>query len=103
MPLHHGLELIDRAGCPRATNPDELAAAIRSLISDEAMRQKHFAAAERYVSDFCAFFGEESARQIAVEMNKLARGSPAQRTTAEGISPLSLSSAEQHGNSHRVD
>jgi len=65
MRLGHGRELIEQAGCPRATNAQELAAAIQDLLTNEAERQRHFAAAERYVTDFCAFFGGDSARRIA--------------------------------------
>ena len=63
--LHHGKDLIEQAGCPRAASPGELAAALRSLLFDEEARRGHFAAAERFVEDFCAYYGRESAQRIA--------------------------------------
>ena len=53
-PLGHGKDLIEQAGCPRAASAEELAAALRRLLFDEEARRCHFAAAERYVEDFCA-------------------------------------------------
>lgn len=70
-PLGHGADLIEQAGCPRAANVDELAAAIRSLLEDETRREEHLAAAERYVADFCAFFGQDSARCIAEAVHNI--------------------------------
>ena len=63
--LGHGGDLIERAGCPRATSAEELATAVQCLLGSEAERQGHFAAAERFVADFCAFYGRDSARRIA--------------------------------------
>ena len=64
-PLGHGKDLIEQAGCPRAANPAELAASLRELLFDEDARCRHFAAAERFVEDFCACFGQDSARRIS--------------------------------------
>jgi hypothetical protein len=63
--LGHGRDLIDQAGCPRVSKAEELAAKISLLLSDEKIRQSHFASANRYVADFCAAFGKDSARRIA--------------------------------------
>ena len=65
VPLGHGADLINRAGCPRATTADELAAAVRGLLPDGPQRQQHLARADRYVAEFCALFGQESAQCIA--------------------------------------
>jgi hypothetical protein len=64
-PLGHGKDLIEQAGCPRAASPRELVAALRGLLFDEETRRRHFAAAERFGADFCAYFGQDSARRIA--------------------------------------
>ena len=45
--------------------PQELAKAVRSLLSDEAYRREKQAAAERFVKEFCAYYGAESVRRIA--------------------------------------
>ena len=63
-PLGHGKDLIEQAGCPRAASAEELVASLRSLLFDEEARRHHFAAAERFVEDFCAYFGQDSARRI---------------------------------------
>jgi hypothetical protein len=63
--LGHGADLIKQAGCPRVINATELAAEIESLLHDESKRQCHTSIAERYVHEFCAEFGENSARRIA--------------------------------------
>jgi hypothetical protein len=64
-PLEHGKDLIEHAGCPQVGSAQDLAAALRRLLFDEDARRCHFAAAERYVENFCACFGAESARRIA--------------------------------------
>jgi glycosyltransferase involved in cell wall biosynthesis len=65
LPLGHGSDLIQKADCPCATNAEQLTTAIQDLLSNDEQRRRHFAAAERYIEDFCAFFGQESARRIA--------------------------------------
>ena len=60
-PMDHGKDLIEQAGCPRVTSAEELAASLRGLLFDEEARRCHFAAAERYVENFCGYFAEESA------------------------------------------
>jgi hypothetical protein len=69
-PVGHGKDLIEQAGCPRAAGAAELAGSLRGLLFDEQVRRRHFAAAERYVEDFCAFFGRDSARRIAAAVNE---------------------------------
>jgi glycosyltransferase involved in cell wall biosynthesis len=65
MRLGHGRELIEQAGCPRAANAEELAAAIKKLVTDASERARHLALAARYVTEFCAYFGQDSAQRIA--------------------------------------
>jgi hypothetical protein len=62
--LGFGAELIEHAGCRRATTAEGLASAIRDLLTNPSERRRHLAVAERYVGEFCAFFGKESARRI---------------------------------------
>ena len=69
--LGHGKDLIEQAGCPRVASAEELAASLRSLLFDEEFRRCHFAATERFVEDFCASFGEDSARRIAETINQI--------------------------------
>jgi hypothetical protein len=67
-PLGHGKDLIEEAGCPKATSVAELAAALQSLLTDEEARRRQFAQAERYVKNFCAAYGADSARRIAEQI-----------------------------------
>jgi hypothetical protein len=64
-PLGHGRDLVEQAGCPCAKSADELLAAVRTLLLDDAARRRRRADAGRYVERFCAHFGRDSARQIA--------------------------------------
>jgi hypothetical protein len=65
LPLGHGRELLEHAGCPRAASASELAALLTRLASDTAERARLREAAERYVLRFCAYYGEEAATRIA--------------------------------------
>ena len=56
-PLDHGKDLIEQAGCPRAASAEQLAVSLRRLLFDEEARRRHFAATERFVEKFCAYFG----------------------------------------------
>ena len=51
-PLHHGKDLIEQAGCPRASSAEQLAAALCCLLFDDEARRRHTAAAEQFVADF---------------------------------------------------
>ncbi len=64
-PLEHGQELIDCAGCPCASSADELATIVNRILLDEQHRQGLLSAAERFVREHCAYFGQDSARRIA--------------------------------------
>jgi hypothetical protein len=65
MRLGHGRELIERAGCPRAATAEQLAEAIQDLLTNEPKRRRSLALAERYVKNFCASWGKDSAQRIA--------------------------------------
>ena len=58
MRLGHGRELIEQAGCPRATTAEQLAEVIQELLTNQSARSRHFAAAERYIEDFCICSGQ---------------------------------------------
>jgi len=73
LPLGHGADLINRAGCPRVTIADQLAAAIRRLLRDGPARQEQLALADRYLAGFCAAFGRDAARKVAVEVRRTAK------------------------------
>ena len=47
---------------------EQLREILRCLVTDSAERRKGHESAERYVQDFCAFFGEDSARRIAAHI-----------------------------------
>jgi hypothetical protein len=64
-PLVHGQDLIDYAGCPRATRADELAAIVQHILADKQYRQGLVAAAEQFVRGHCEYFGQDSARRIS--------------------------------------
>jgi hypothetical protein len=63
--LGHGAALVEQAACPRVTSAGELAKVIRRILHDEAYRRQLSTAAEEFVLQFCAYFGEDSARHIA--------------------------------------
>jgi hypothetical protein len=65
MPLSHGQDLVDAAGCPKACSAGELADVLARLLFDEQERAKHRQAAEQFVGKFCDAFGEDSAERIA--------------------------------------
>ncbi len=75
-PQGHATELMEQAGCPRATGPEELAAIVRELLAETPLRAECEAARERYVERFCCAFGQEAARQIADEVRGFAGESP---------------------------
>jgi hypothetical protein len=64
-PLYHGQDLLDRAGCPRATSVESLRSILRSILSDAQKRDEYERRREEYVKDFCAYYGDESAKRIA--------------------------------------
>jgi hypothetical protein len=63
--LGHGRDLIDRAGCPRATSSESLRDILRRLLVDSQERRDCEKAREIFVQDFIASFGNDAARQIA--------------------------------------
>jgi hypothetical protein len=75
--LGHGTDLIQYAGCPQATDADELASALRRLLLDDDARRNHSIMAEKYVGEFCAAFGNEAAERIAAAVRQGLNSSPA--------------------------
>jgi hypothetical protein len=65
MPLSHGQDLVDAAGCPKACSASELTDVLARLLFDEQERTKCRRAAEQFVGKFCDAFGEDSAERIA--------------------------------------
>ncbi|MBN1459930.1 MAG: hypothetical protein JXA57_10350 [Armatimonadetes bacterium] len=65
LPLRNGRELVERAGCPRATSPEELLQVCARLTADKSFRSQVLASAESYVTEFCSAFGDEAARNAA--------------------------------------
>jgi hypothetical protein len=73
-PTGHDLDLIELAGCPHAHDADELAAVLGRLARDPAFRAERETAAERFVTQFCAAFGNESAEITAAAVRAVADG-----------------------------
>jgi hypothetical protein len=65
VPLGHGRDLADLAGCPLATSAESLREILLRLLADGPERRNCELAREEFVQRFCAFFGEEAARRIA--------------------------------------
>jgi hypothetical protein len=63
-PIGNDWDLVHRAGCPHARTPGELAEVLARILSDETFRRGLAEAGERYVHEFCAAFGADSARLI---------------------------------------
>jgi hypothetical protein len=78
-PLEHGQELIDCAGCPCASSADELATIVKRILLDDQLRQGLFVAAERFVREHCAYFGQDSARRIAEHVLQTVRSDTGDR------------------------
>jgi len=72
LPLGHGQELIDYAGCPRARSAAELKKVLVKLLYDEAERKRLGEAAEQYVARFCEYFGDDSAARIVEHVRRTA-------------------------------
>ena len=64
-PLGHGAELVDKARCPLVSSSDELIDGVQQLLFDETKKRTAYAAAERYVNDFCVAYGKDAAERIA--------------------------------------
>ena len=71
-PTGHDLDLIELAGCPHAHDAAELAAVLGRLTRDPAFRAEREVAAERFVAQFCAAFGSESADITAAAVRAMA-------------------------------
>ena len=73
MPLGHGRDLIDRAGCPRASSSESLREIVPKLLADSPNRHACETARETFVADFIAYFGKEAAKQTAKAVISSAR------------------------------
>ncbi len=62
-PLGIGLDLINKAGCPDASNSAELSELFRKMQS-EVERNKVVEKSRSYVNDYCDLFGDEAAKKI---------------------------------------
>ena len=71
-PTGHDLDLIEIAGCPHAHDADELTAVLTRMAQDPAYRAEREIAAERFVTRFCAAFGDESADLTAAAVRAVA-------------------------------
>lgn len=71
----HDWDLVERAGCPHARTPGELADVLRRMLSDKSFREQCAKTAEEYVSYLCSAFGQESARRIAGIVEETAKRS----------------------------
>lgn len=72
-PTGHDLDLIELAGCPHAHDADELTGILERLTGDPASRERQAGAAERFVAQFCAAFGDESADITTAAVRAAAR------------------------------
>jgi len=61
----NGRVLVERAGCPFAQTPDQLASLIESILRNPGMQSELCQRSEAYLSYFCAACGEEAARRTA--------------------------------------
>jgi hypothetical protein len=73
-PTGHDLDLIELAGCPHAHDSDELAAILGRMTTDPGFRAEREIAAERFVTQFCAAFGDEAADLTASAVRAVADG-----------------------------
>jgi len=64
LPLGHGRLLIEFASCPHATSSESLLDILRCLLNDAEERGRRQQLAEAYVRKFCAYFGNDAAKQI---------------------------------------
>ena len=76
-PTGHDLDLIELAGCPHAHDADELAAVLGRMALDPAFRAERAIAAEHFVTQFCAAFGDESADITAAAVRAVAKSESA--------------------------
>jgi hypothetical protein len=71
-PTGHDLDLVELAGCPHAHDSDELASVLGRMVLDPVFRAEREIAAERFVTQFCAAFGNESADITAAAVRAVA-------------------------------
>ncbi len=92
-PLGHGKDLVEKAGCPCVKSPQHLAQAIARLFADEEYRREKQAVVERYVQNFCAYYGADSASRIAEMVDATIAG------WAPGAPRGNLQESQQQGSS----
>lgn len=68
--LNNGRVLADKAGCPVVCSASELHQVAVRIVSDLPFRQKCSDQAEVYVRWFCSSYGQEAARNVAIEVRK---------------------------------
>jgi hypothetical protein len=73
-PMGHDRDLIELAGCPHAHDSDELAAVLDRMTTDPGFRAEREVAAERFVTRFCAAFGDEAADMTVAAVRAVADG-----------------------------
>jgi hypothetical protein len=73
-PLTWGRELVDAAGCPRARSGAELSQLAANLIFDAGARESALAAAEKYLREVYASFGDEAAARLCARIRELVDG-----------------------------
>ncbi len=70
-PAGHDEDLVELAGCPRVRSSEELSGTLRQLLCDPSFREDLYRPAEKYIANFCAAFGRESARLIVETVEEL--------------------------------
>ena len=72
-PLGNGRVLAEKAGSPVARTAGELRQVVDRILADADYRQELHRRAEEYVRGFCAAFGQDAARNVAVEVKRTAK------------------------------
>lgn len=70
-PLKNGRELIDVAGCPCVKNAIELKDVINRLFAEVELQNDLHRKAEVYVRSYCHAFGQEAAKNIVYEIDRM--------------------------------
>ena len=73
-PTGPDLDLIELAGCPHAHDSDELAVVLGRMTTDPGFRAEREVAAERFVTQFCAAFGDAAADMTVAAVRAVAHG-----------------------------
>jgi hypothetical protein len=65
IPLGHGADMVEAAGCPRVTTAEELTDALQQILFTSGRKEQLLARADHYVTKFCAAFGNDAAALTA--------------------------------------